>query len=72
MTVGEYLDLKAQRDKSRIPEFRYFDLEDTTKEIIWKIVMCRRNAIVCLNKTNNRVIATIGLMELFNLYVQSA
>ena len=61
MTVGEYLDLKSHRDKSRIPEFRYFDLSDTTKEIIWKIVMCRRNTIVYVDKTNNHVIATIGL-----------
>lgn len=34
--------------------------------------MCRRNAIVCLDKTSNRVVATVGLMELFNLYVQSS
>ena len=70
MTVGEFLDLKAQKDNSRIPEYRYFDPEDTTKEILWKIVMCTRNVIVCLDKTTNRVLATIGLMELFNLYVQ--
>ena len=66
------MDLKVQRDKSRIPEYRFFELGDTTKEIIWKIVMSRRNAIVCLDKSNNRVVATVGLMELFNLYVQSS
>ena len=70
MTVGEYLKIKAEKNISKIPEFRYFDLEDTTKEIIWKIVMSRKNIIVCLDKVTNRVIATIGLMELFNLYVQ--
>lgn len=31
MTVGEFLDLKAQKDKSRIPEYRFFEPEDTTK-----------------------------------------
>lgn len=70
MTVGDFLRLKAERDQSRIPEYRYFDLEDTTKEILWKMVMSRSNLIVCLDKQSNRVIATIGLMELFNLYVQ--
>jgi hypothetical protein len=34
------------------------------------MVMSRKNHIVCLEKTTNRVLATIGLMELFNLYVQ--
>jgi len=32
--------------------------------------MTRRNAITCIDKNNGRVISTIGLMELFNLYVQ--
>lgn len=62
MTVGQYLKVKAEQNTSRIPEYRFFDLEDTTKEIIWKIVMSRKNTIVCLDKITNRVIATIGLM----------
>ncbi len=70
MTVGEFLDIKAQKDKSRIPEYRFFEPEDTTKEILWKVVMSTRNVIVCLDKQTGRVLATIGLMELFNLYVQ--
>lgn len=70
MTVSEFLDLKTQKDNSRIPEYRHFDLEDTTKDILWKMVMCSRNVIVCLEKDTNKVIATLGLMELFNLYVQ--
>lgn len=71
MNIGDFLDMKNQKDRSKIPEFRYFDLEDTTKEIIWKIVMSRRNAIVCVDKNDGHVIATIGLMELFSLYVGS-
>jgi hypothetical protein len=72
MTVGEFLDLKNQKDRSKVPEYRFFDLEDTTKEIIWKIVMSRRNAIVCVDKTTKQIYATIGLMELFSLYVQGS
>ncbi len=72
MTVGEFLDIKNLKDRSKLPEYRFFDLEDTTKEIIWKIVMSRRNAIVCVDKTTKHIYATIGLMELFNLYVQGS
>jgi hypothetical protein len=34
--------------------------------------MSRRNAIVCVDPYNGQVQATIGLMELFSLYVQSS
>ena len=34
--------------------------------------MSRRNAIVCIDKSDGHVIATIGLMELFSLYVQGS
>ena len=34
------------------------------------MVMSRKNLVVCVDKNTNRVLATIGLMELFNLYVQ--
>jgi len=26
MTVGDFIDLKAQKDRSKIPEYRFFDL----------------------------------------------
>lgn len=34
--------------------------------------MSRRNAIVCVDKNTKQVYATIGLMELFSLYVQGS
>ena len=39
-----------------------------TRDIIWKVVMTKRNAIVWVNE-ENKVQTTIGLMELFNLYL---
>jgi hypothetical protein len=32
--------------------------------------MSRRNTIICIDKHNGSIKATIGLSELFNLYVQ--
>ena len=31
MTVGEFLEAKAKKDNGKVPESRFFDLEDTTK-----------------------------------------
>jgi len=64
------LAAKAKKDTGRVPEYRFFDFEDTTKEILWKMVMSRKNLVICIDKNTNRVLATIGLMELFNIYVQ--
>lgn len=72
MRVGQYLDNKASVGQSRVPEYRFFEMGDTTKDIIWKIVMCRRNTIVCVDPQTRQVLATIGLMELFRLYVENS
>lgn len=69
MPIHEFLAKKAELYHGLIPEYRFFTMEEVTKDIIWKIVMTRRNAIVCLD-TRGEVVATIGLMELFSLYVQ--
>ena len=34
--------------------------------------MCRRNTIVCVDPQTRQVLATIGLMELFRLYVENS
>ena len=68
MSVGEFIQLKNNAHTGNVPEYRYFEPTDVTKDIIWKVVMTKRNVIVWVNN-ENRVQATIGLMELFNLYV---
>ena len=68
MSVGEFIHWKKSNQKGNIPEYRFFEMTDFTKDIIWKMVMTKRNAIVCVNE-ENRVQATIGLLELFKLYV---
>ena len=46
-------------------------MNDTTKDIIWKIVMSRRNIIIALDP-DGKLKAVIGLLELFKLYVQTS
>ncbi len=59
--MGEFIDTKVQKDRSKIPEYRFFNLSDTTKDIIWKIVMSRKNTIVSLDQ-DGKILATIGLL----------
>ncbi len=70
MTTGEFLKFKKTNCRSKIPEYRLFEMKDTTRDIIWKIIMSKRNTIVCVNRKTRKVEATIGLIELFSLYVQ--
>lgn len=68
MSVGQFIGLKNKNYKGNIPEYRFFEPSEYTKDILWKMVMSRRNAIVWVDG-EHRVRATIGLMEIFKLYV---
>lgn len=68
MSVGEFVQWKASHHEGNVPEYRFFHPHDFTRDIIWKVLMTQRNAIVCLD-SHGRVEATIGLLELFRLYV---
>ena len=68
MSVGDFIQLKNNNHTGNIPEFRFFQPSDVMRDVIWKVVMTKRNAIVWVSE-DNRVQATIGLMELFSLYV---
>ena len=49
MSVGEFIQIKKNNDKGNVPEYRYFEPTDMTRDIIWKVVMTKRNAIVWVN-----------------------
>lgn len=68
MSVGEFIRWKKKNATGNITEFKYFEPSEHTKDILWKMVMSKRNAIVWVD-AQNRVQATIGLMEIFKLYV---
>lgn len=67
ISVGQFVQWKKANLTGNVPEFRFFELHEYTREIIWKMVMTRRNTIVSVDN-DNRVVATIGLLELFHLY----
>lgn len=68
MSVGEFIRWKQAIDTMKIPEYRFFEPTDNTRDILWKMIMSRRNAIVWVDK-NNEVQSAIGLMEVFRLYL---
>ena len=68
MSVGEFIQWKKATENIKIPEFRYFEPTENTRDILWKMIMSRRNAIVWVD-SENRVKVTIGLMEVFRLYL---
>jgi hypothetical protein len=45
-----------------------FKPTETIKEIVEKIVSCRRNTLICIDEEGH-VEFTIGLSELFSLYI---
>jgi hypothetical protein len=50
-TVREFVSIKLKEyGKATIPEFRMFKPTDTIKEIVEKIVACRRNTLVCVDE----------------------
>jgi hypothetical protein len=60
--------MEKASETGNIPEYRFFEPSEYTRDIIWKMVMSKRNAIVWIDM-DGRVKATIGLMEIFRLYV---
>lgn len=68
-TVREFVGIKHKEyGKSAVPEFRIFKPSETIKEVVEKIVACRRNTLICIDE-DGRVEFTIGLSELFSLYI---
>lgn len=69
LNLRQFIELKEKEYAgSVIPEFRMFRPHETIKQVVEKILLCRRNTLVSVDE-NNHVEYTIGLSELFNLYI---
>ena len=68
MSAGEFIKLKEADNTSIVPEYRFFGPNEIIKEIIWKIVMTRSNTIVWVDE-HGMIKATLGLLELFSLFI---
>lgn len=68
MSVEDFIQWKKATENITIPEYRFFEPSENTRDILWKMIMSRRNAIVWVDK-EHRVQTTIGLLEVFRLYL---